>query len=86
MKLGIEEINGKIYCANCKKNVATNGNLPENFCSSCGAPLTIQAIEQYENDINVAKRDIVIELSHLGKKNNTDSLKEVLIKYLDSID
>ena len=86
MKLGIEEVNGKTYCANCKKIVATNNNLPENFCSYCSAPLTKNAVEQYKENIYRVKRDVVRTLNKIAKDNKTDSLEKVLDEYIDTLD
>ena len=86
MRLGIEEVNGKIYCANCKKVVAFDGNSPEKFCSNCSAPLTKVAVEEYRENIYLVKRDVVRKLNKIAKENKTDSLEAVLDEYLDNID
>ena len=85
MRFGIEEVNGKIYCANCKKVVLKN-NMSENFCSNCSAPLTQSAIEQYNENVALVRRDIIRNLNKIAKENKTDSLEKVLDEYLDSID
>lgn len=85
MRLGIEEVNGKIYCANCKKVVALNGNAPDKFCSNCSAPLTKTAVEQYKENVYVIKREVIRTLNKISTENKTDSLEKVLDEYIDTL-
>jgi predicted amidophosphoribosyltransferase len=83
MRLGIEEINGKTYCANCKKVVSAGSG---KFCANCSAPLTKTAVEEYKENIHNVKRDVIRNLNKIAKENKTDSLEAVLDEYLDNMD
>lgn len=54
MEYGIKMIEKNVFCANCGRLISTTGSYEANFCSVCGNPLKMQAIEILENEI--AKR------------------------------
>ncbi|MGI5841938.1 MAG: hypothetical protein ACOX6H_01425 [Christensenellales bacterium] len=54
MEYGIKMIEKNVFCANCGRLISTTGSYEANFCSVCGNPLKVQAIEILENEI--AKR------------------------------
>lgn len=86
MKFGIDEVNGKDYCNNCKKVVASAGELLPDYCSRCGSPLTMQGINEYNKNLFEIKRDLISKLNEIAEENNTDSFNEILKIYLEDLD
>lgn len=78
MKYGIEQNAYVIKCANCKKIVANDGELKQNYCDECGAPLSMNAIVNYEIQLEDAQRNLIDQMQEIAKKNNTDSFAKIL--------
>ncbi|MGD9901263.1 MAG: hypothetical protein AB7S44_01855 [Spirochaetales bacterium] len=83
MKYGITEKGNLIFCANCGKGLATDGEMKYNYCSRCGAPLSIESIEQKEDEILQIKTDLLDDLKDIAEKLETDSFEAVLTRYED---
>ena len=81
MKYGIEQKQGKLYCANCGEMVSNNDELEKNYCEKCGAPLTISAIADYEEALNDAGLGVLKALKEIAVQNKTDSFLEILKQY-----
>ena len=81
MKYGIEQKQGKLYCANCGKIASESDELEKNYCEKCGAPLTITAIADYEETLNGAGLGVLKALKEIAVQNKTDSFLEILKQY-----
>lgn len=73
MKYGINMNAAGDTCANCGK--PTEG---QNFCAHCGAPLTISAIADYEENKENLTKNVLNSLKNIAKERKTDSFKEIL--------
>lgn len=78
MKYGIDQNGYVIKCANCKKIVASDGELKQSYCDECGAPLSINAIARYEINLEDTQKDLIDHMQEIAKKNNTDSFSKIL--------
>lgn len=78
MKYGINQNAIGITCANCGKSAED-----KKFCENCGAPLTIAAIAEYEENNQKTKEDVINTLKHIAVEHKTDSLSEILKIYND---
>ena len=81
MKYGIESEGLNIKCANCGTVVAEDGVLSANYCHECGAPLSVQAIANFEDLKQNISKSVLINLKEYANMNHTDSLNEVLKQY-----
>ena len=86
MKFGIDEVNGKIYCNNCKKVVANANDMLEDYCSRCGAPLTVQGINEFKKNQFENTKEVISKLNEIAEENQTDSFVEILKTYLEDLD
>lgn len=73
MKYGIDMNAAGDTCANCGKPAEDY-----DFCPHCGAPLTISAIGDYEENKENLIKNVLNSLKTIAKENKTDSLKDVL--------
>ena len=81
MKYGIKNEGLIIKCANCKKQIASDGELKTNYCDNCGAPLSVLAIADFEDYKEVVRKDMLLALKDIAVKNHTDSFLQILKKY-----
>jgi len=81
MKYGTNQENLTLKCANCGKVVSKNGAIEQNYCSNCGAPLSIMAIAEYAENVKDSNREMLAALAGIAKKNNTDSFTKILEIY-----
>lgn len=81
MKFGTEQENLTLRCANCGKVISKNGVLDDNYCSNCGAPLSVSAIADYSENIMASNKDLLNNLVSIAKRNNTDSFTKILETY-----
>ena len=86
MKYGIESEGLNIKCANCGKVVAKDGDLTSNYCDKCGAPLSVQAIANFEELKQNISKSVLINLKEYANQYHTDSLNEVLKQYTKDIE
>ena len=78
MKFGTETRKNLILCKNCGMIVAKDEELKVNYCSRCGAPLSMHAVEETENRFYEAQKVYADRLVKLASEIQTDSLAEVL--------
>lgn len=81
MKYGIEQKQNKLHCANCGFEVSQTQTLEKNFCANCGAPLSVQAIADYEDSLHDAGVGVLKALKDIAVQNKTDSFLEILKQY-----
>ncbi len=81
MKYGTNQENLKLKCANCGKLVSKDGVLEDNYCSNCGAPLSVLAIADYSEIVKDANKELLTVLMDIAKRNNTDSFTKILEVY-----
>ena len=81
MKYGIESEGLEIKCANCGSVVAKDGVLQTDYCSKCGAPLSLSAIGDFEELKQNISKSVLINLKEYANQYHTDSLIEVLKQY-----
>lgn len=86
MKFGIDEVKGKDYCNNCKKVVASAGETIPDYCDRCGAPLTIQGINEFKKNQFETTKEVISKLNEIAEENQTDSFVEILKVYLEDLD
>ena len=81
MKYGIEQKQGKLYCSNCGNVASETDELEKNFCEKCGAPLSVTAIADHEDELNNAGVNVLKALKDIAIQNKTDSFLEILKQY-----
>lgn len=81
MKYGMESEGLVVKCANCKKVIATDGELKTNYCDKCGAPLSVLAIGEFEEVKANIRKSLLLTLKSYADKNKTDSFVEILKQY-----
>lgn len=81
MKYGIDSEELNVKCANCGYVVSKDGVLNTNFCSNCGAPLSVYAIGDFEEMKQNICKGVLVNLKECANQNHTDSLVEVLKLY-----
>ena len=82
MKYGIER-NGNAFtkCANCGEVVSQNEELNVNYCSKCGAPLTGEAIANFEENKENLVKQVIDELKEIAQKNDSNSFSDIINVY-----
>ncbi len=78
MKYGIEQQGFLLKCSNCQNIVSKNGDLQKNFCEECGAPLSVTAIADYEQQKEETKKLLLNTMKDIAIKNNTDSFTKII--------
>ncbi len=81
MKYGINQNENLIKCANCNEVVSNNGEFTVNFCSKCGAPLSVSAIADFEERKDAVKINLLNELKEIAADNKTDSFLDIVKVY-----
>lgn len=83
MKYGTINSEQGLSCANCNSTIARDGILRQNYCKNCGAPLSVEAIADYERHNDEIKKMLFQSLQNISIKNNTDSFAEILAQLLE---
>ena len=78
---GIDIVENKIYCAECKKALTDASKPIFSFCPFCGNPLNSKAIEKREEEFAFAKIQTIRTLNKIAKENKTDSFKQIVETY-----
>ena len=81
MKYGINQENLKCKCANCGKLISSNGIVGDNYCSNCGAPLSLMAIAEYSETLKAGNKQMLEIFADIAKRNQTDSFVKILEIY-----
>ena len=58
----------------------------EDYCSRCGAPLTIQEINENNKNQFETTKEVISKLNEIAEENQTDSFVEILKTYLEELD
>ena len=82
MKFGIENEGLTIKCANCKMLVSKDGELNVNYCSNCGAPLSVSGIADFEAFKEETTKSTLLVLKDIATREKTDSFVAVMREYL----
>ena len=82
MRYGITETEQGVHCANCLKQVGTNGNIEYNYCPECGAPLTLSAINETNATKVEEEKELLRTLNRIAEGEKTDSFKEIIKVYI----
>lgn len=77
MKYGIENEGEKVLCANCKK-VIDGGELNQNYCLNCGAPLSPMAIGEFEEMLSNYSNQVITQLKKIAVTNKTDKFSQII--------
>lgn len=83
MKYGTVNTERGIACANCNSSISHDGVLKQNFCAKCGAPLSVEAIADYEKHDDEIKKMLLKSMQDISIKNNTDSFAKILAQLLE---
>ena len=83
MKYGTVNTEHGLACANCNRFISQDGVLKQNFCEKCGAPLSVEAIAEYEKHNDEIKKMLLKSMQDISIKNNTDSFAKILVQLLE---
>ena len=83
MKYGTVNIEHGLACANCNRFISQDDVIKQNFCEKCGAPLSVEAIADYEKHNDEIKKMLLRSMQDISIKNNTDSFAKILAQLLE---
>ena len=81
MKYGIIQKGDAICCANCDRTVTSADHLDKHYCEECGAPLSVEAIAEYQENMQNERTRILTILKDIAVEKHTDSFLEILKQY-----